>query len=152
MVSAKLIQVIETNEGEITNRIMAEIHRDPGLTHLRMLTEPELRRRGNMIVKNLGHWLVGRNQEEMAKEFETLGKRRFGEDIPLHEVVRALFIIKEKMADFINEQGFNLDALTLYAEEELERHVDRFFDVLVIHLVRGYESAWHHAHAAHAMA
>jgi hypothetical protein len=145
MVSGKLIHLIETHEGEITNRIMAEIRRDPDLTHLRTVTEGELRRRSNSIVKNLGHWLVGKNQQEMAKEFETLGKRRFGEDVPLHEVVRALFLIKDKMVDFVAEQGFNLDALTLYAEEELERHVDRFFDVLVIHLVRGYETAWRHA-------
>jgi len=152
MVSGKLIQLIEANEGEISNRIMAEIHRDPGLTHLRMLSDAELRRRGNKIVKNLGHWLVSWNQEEMAKEFENLGKRRFEENIPLHEVVRALCVIKVKMIDFVNEQGFNLDALTLYAEEELERRVDRFFDLLVIHLVRGYETEWHRARAAHAAA
>jgi len=144
MVSGKLIHLIETHEGEITNRIMAEIRRDPDLTHLRTVTEGELRRRSNSIVKNLGHWLVGKNQEEMAKEYEAVGKRRFEEDVPLHEVVRALFFIKDKMVDFVGEQGFNLDALTLYAEEELERHIDRFFDVLVIHLVRGYEVAWRH--------
>lgn len=149
MVSGKLIHLIETHEGEISNRIMAEIRRDPDLTHLRMISESELRRRGDIIVKNLGHWLVGRNQEEMAKEHEALGKRRFEEGIPLHEVVRALFYIKDTMVDFLAEQGFNLDALTLYAEEELERHVDRFFDVLVIHLVRGYETAWRRSmHAA----
>jgi len=152
MVSGKLIQLIETNESEITNRIMAEIRRDPDLIHLRTLTETELRRRGTKIVKNLGHWLVGGNQEEMAREFEALGRRRFAEGIPPHEVVRALFIVKEKMGDFVNEQVFNLDALTLYAEEELERRVDRFFDVLVIHLVRGYEQAWSHSRTVHAVA
>jgi hypothetical protein len=37
----------------------------------------------------------------------------------------------------------------LHAEEELERRVDRFFDELVIHLIRGYEGAWRRAaHAA----
>jgi hypothetical protein len=37
----------------------------------------------------------------------------------------------------------------LYAEEELERRVGRFFDELTIHMVRGYETAWHRAaHAA----
>jgi len=150
MVSGKLIHLIETHEGEITNRIMAEIRRDPGLTHLRMVTEGELRRRSNSIVKNLGHWLVGKNQDEMAAEYEAIGRRRFEEDVPLHEMVRALFFIKDKMVDFLNEQGFNLDAVTLYAEEELERRVGRFFDLLVIHLVSGYEAAW--GHTPHAVA
>jgi hypothetical protein len=149
MVSGRLIHLIESHEGEITNRIMAEIRRDPDMTHLRTITEGELRRRSNSIVKNLGHWLIGKNQEEMAREYEALGKRRFEEGVPLHEVVRALFFVKEQLVDFVAEQGFNLDALTLYAEEELERHVDRFVDVLVIHLVRGYETAWRRTvHAA----
>ncbi len=75
--------------------------------------------------------------------------RRFEEGVPLHEVMRALFLVKNKMVDFISEQGFNMDALTLYAEEELERRVDHFFDLLVIHLASGYESRWHRAmHAA----
>jgi hypothetical protein len=71
--------------------------------------------------------------------------QRFEEGVPLHEVMRALFFVKNRMVDFIAEQGFNMDALTLYAEEELERRVDRFFDLLVIHLARGYESRWHRA-------
>ena len=148
MVSGKLTHLIETHEAEITNRIMAEIRRDPGLAHFRTVTEAELRRRGNSIVKNLGHWLVGKNQDEMALEFESLGQKGFEDQVPLHEVVRALFFVKDKIFDFVAEQGFNMDALTLYAEEELERHVDHFFDVLVVHLVRGYESAWHRRHAA----
>ncbi|MGO9228122.1 MAG: hypothetical protein ACLQKA_02765 [Bryobacteraceae bacterium] len=149
MVSGKLIHLIESHEGEISNRIMGEIRRDPDLTHLRMVSEGELRRRGDAIVKNLGYWLVGKNQDEMAQEYEALGRRRFEENIPLHEVVQAMFYIKNTMVDFVGEQGFNLDALTLYAEEELERRIDRFFDLLVIHLARGYESAWRRgAHAA----
>ncbi len=149
MISGKLIHLIETNEGEITNRIMTEIRRDPDLTHLRTVTEVELRRRSSRIVKNLGYWLVRKNQEEMAKEFEAVGKRRFEEGVPLHEVVRALFFVKDKMVDFIAEQGFNMDALTLYAEEELERRIDHFCDLLVIHLARGYEAGWRLAvHAA----
>ena len=39
--------------------------------------------------------------------------------------------------------------MDLYAKEELERRVGRFFDELTIHMVRGYETAWRRAaHAA----
>jgi hypothetical protein len=40
-------------------------------------------------------------------------------------------------------------SVDLYAKEELERRVGRFFDELTIHMVRGYETAWRRAaHAA----
>jgi hypothetical protein len=49
------------------------------------------------------------------------------------------------MFDFVGEQGLTKDSVELYAEEELERRVGRFFDVLVIHMARGYETAWRRA-------
>ena len=78
-----------------------------------------------------------------------LGKARFEESVPLHESVRALAIVKDKMIEFVHYQGIARTALDLYAEEELERRVGHFFDALTIHMVRGYETAWRRAaHAA----
>ena len=65
-------------------------------------------------------------------------------DDGLHREVRL------SQSDFVDEQGFDYDCLALYAEEQLERRVGRFFDLLTTHLVRGYEKAWQHA--AHAVA
>ena len=45
------------------------------------------------------------------------------------------------MITFVLDQAAAKTFLQLYAEEELEHRVDRFFDILVCHLVRGYENA-----------
>ena len=149
MLSGKLIRVIEAHQQEITDRLLRDIHRHPDLVHLRQLPEAELRERGQALLERLGYWLAEGNEEEMARGYEALGKARFDEGVPLHESIHALFLIKEKMIDFIGEQGFNPDPLELYAEEELDRRVGRFFDLLVLRLVRGYEAAWRKvAHAA----
>jgi hypothetical protein len=148
MLSGKLIRVIEAHQQEITDRLLRDIQRHPDLPHLRLLPEAELRERGQSLMEHLGYWLVEGNEEELARKHEALGRVRFDEGVPLHESVHALFLIKEKMIDFIAEQGFNPDPLELYAEEELHRRVGRFFDVLVLRMVRGYENAWRRvAHA-----
>ena len=145
MLSGKLIRLIEVHQQEITDRLLRDIHRYPDLTHLRQLPEAELRERSQNILENLGYWLAQTNEEEIAKKYEAIGKGRFHEGVPLHESVHALFLIKEKMIDFIGEQGFPPDTLELYAEEELERRVGQFFDLLVLRMVRGYEDAWRKA-------
>lgn len=150
MLSGKLIRLIEAHQEEITDRLLRDIHRYPELSHLRQLPEAELRERSQNLLEHLGYWLAESNEEELGRRYETLGKARFDESVPLHESVQALFLIKEKMIDFVDEQGFNPDALELYAEEELERRVGRFFDLLVSRMVRGYENAWRKA--AHATA
>ncbi len=71
-----------------------------------------------------------------------MGRARFEEGIPLHESVRGFQIVKEKIIDFIHEQGTAKTSVELYAEEELELRLSGFFDVLVYHLIRGYEGAW----------
>jgi len=148
MLSGKLIHLIETHQGEITDRLLRDFRLHPDFIHLRQLPEPELRERGQVILENLGYWLAAGNQEELAAKQEAVGKARFEQNIPLHECVHALCLIKQKMLDFVAEQGFQPDALELYAEEELGYRVGRFFDLLVIHLVRGYEMAWHKAELA----
>jgi len=148
MLSGKLIHLIESHGQEITGSIIGSIRRHPELAHFRNLPEWELRQRGDEILKNLGHWLTYGNEEKLAHEYETIGRARFEESMPLHESVRGLCVIKDKMIEFLDNQGIDQDALSLYAEEQLERRVGRFFDMLVIHLVRGYETASRNAHLA----
>jgi hypothetical protein len=145
MLSARLIHLIESHQDEIATRILHEIRRQPELSHIHKLDDLELRERGRRILGHLGKWLAEARQEELAREYEILGRTRHEEAIPLHESVRALCIIKNKMIDFVKEQGLKMDSVELYAEEELEDRVGRFFDELVIHMVRGYEGAWRRA-------
>lgn len=150
MLSGKLIHLIESHEEEIAGRVIRSIRRHPELVHLGRLPETELRERGREILKNLGHWLAHGNEEALAHQYEAIGKLRFEESVPLHESIQGLCLIKDKMIDFVDEQGIDQGGLSLYAEEQLERRVGQFFDLLVIHLVRGYETAWRRA--AHATA
>jgi hypothetical protein len=146
MLSAKLIHLIEAHEEPIVSRLIREIRRQPGLAHLAVLPEAELRERGREIVKHLGHWLeANTNQQKLEREYEEVGKNRFRESVPLHESIYGLCLVKYAIIDFIQEQGIDRDCVALYAEEELERRVAKFFDFLVIHMARGYEVEWRHA-------
>jgi hypothetical protein len=141
MLSGKLIHLIEAHSDQITSRVIHQIRHDPQLKHIPGLPDAELRETGAHILENLGHWLASPKEEELANRYEQLGRVRFEEDVPLHEAVRCLCILKEKMLDFIQDQEVSKTPLQLYAEEELDRRIGRFFDVLLVHLVHGYERA-----------
>jgi hypothetical protein len=145
VLSAKLIQVIETHGDVIARNILREVRHDPGLPQMARLSDQELRERGQEILKNLSHWLTQGHEQSLAHEYEALGRERFEEGVPLHEAVHALCIMRRKMVEFLDEQGTDRDSVELYAEEQFERRLSRFFDLLLIHLVCGYETAWRHA-------
>ena len=141
MLSGKLIHLIEQHWGQITSRVIEEIRRDPEMTHFRGIPDVELREMGQNILNNLDHWLAAGNEEALGRLYEDLGRIRFAEQVPLHESVRGLCMLREKMIDYVQEHFFAKNSLEFCAEEELERRLSRFFDVLVCHLVRGYERA-----------
>lgn len=146
MISGKLVHLIETHWDEVITRVIDQIHREPQMSHTRKLPEGELRDWGQGLLQNLGHWLSAGNESELARRYEHYGALRFDEDVPLHEAVRGQCILREKMLDFVEDHMFSKTSmdmynLELYEKEELERRLGRFFDVLTIHFVHGYERA-----------
>ncbi len=145
MLSGKLVHLIEAHWDLIYPRAVEEIRKDPKLPHFHRLPDMELRERAQDILEHLGHWLAVGNEDEVARRYETLGRERFEEGIPLHETVRSFYFVKEKIIQFVQEQATARTSVELYAEEELEHRLATFFDLLTYHLIRGYETAWRHS-------
>src|SRR5690242_4994482 len=115
--SLTLVQRIEAGAEQIADCVIEEVRNDPRLPELRSLPEHELKRRALHILRNLGHWLVA-EKPEVAEWSESLGRARYEQSIPLHEIIRALAIIKSKLIDFARD-GMAGTTLEIYAEEEL---------------------------------
>jgi hypothetical protein len=141
MLSANLIRMISDHWEEIAERVLRRVRRDSKLLEFGKLPEPELRERAREILQNLGNWMVSLREEELAQRYERLGRQRYEEGIPLHEVVYALHLLKECMIQYVRDAGLRQTPIELYAEEELQRGADRVFDTLVYYFVRGYERA-----------
>lgn len=141
MLSARLVQLIEGNWEEIANRVIKEIRKNPELATLARKPNEDLRDWSRKILENISYLLTASKEDEVKRRFQVLGKVRFEESVPLHETVLRFHLLKDKIFGFIHEQGFAMDTLHLYAEEELEHRMGRFFDACVYHVVRGYEDA-----------
>jgi len=141
MLSGKLVHLIEFHWEDIISGVIARVRREPQMEHYRARVESELREWGQILLQNLGHWLTGGAGAEIGQRYEELGRQRFEADVPLHESVRCLCIVRERVLDFVEEHVVNKSSLELYAEEELDRRLGRFFDTLTIHMVKGYETA-----------
>ncbi len=141
MLSTKLVQLIETHWEEIAERLIREVRRNGEMKNLAAYPDSELRDWCRVILENLGQLLGIKKEDEIRRRFEALGKIRFEENIPLHEAILRLHLLQDKIVAFVHEQGFPMTALQLYAEEELEQRMTRFFHAGVYHVVRGYEAA-----------
>jgi hypothetical protein len=148
MLSGKLVHLVETHGDDILTRVLEAIRRDPTLVRLRALVDREHRECAEDLLRNLGRLMGPGPSEDLAIRFEQLGRLRFEQEIPLHESVRALCLVREKTMDFVEEHITSNSSVELYSEEQFERRLDRLFDWLLVQLVRGYERALRKSAAA----
>lgn len=141
MLSTRLVQLIEGHWDEIAQRLIVAVRNHPDMEQLSKRPEIELREWCREIVENLGDLLTAKQHEEVHRRYRVMGKSRFEENIPLHEAVLRFQLLKDKIVGFVHEQGFPMNAMQLYAEEELELRMGRFFDACVYQVVCGYEHA-----------
>ena len=132
--------MIETHWEEIAARLVREVRNSPHTKVLANRPEADLKAWCREILENLEYLLSARKEDE-ARRFRLLGRMRFEENVPLHEAVMRLQLLKGEIFNFVHEQGFSMTILELYREEELQVLIGRFFDTCVYQLVRGYEEA-----------
>ncbi len=148
MLANNLVRMIESHAEQITADVISRLREDPELPNLKKLHENELRSWAGHILKHLGDWLSESDEKQIASCYEGLGKLRFDEHVPLHESVRNFQRLKDTMVTYIRNQGNRQTTMELYAEEELEHLLGRFFDKMIYYMVRGYEGARRHMEAA----
>ncbi len=148
MLANNLVRMLEDHAEQITADVIHRMREDPELPNLKRLPEAELRSWACHILKHLGDWLSDSEEKQIASCYEGLGKLRFEEHVPLHESVRNFQRLKDTMVAYIRNQGIRQTTMEVYAEEELEHLLGRFFDKMIYYMVRGYEVARRHAEVA----
>ena len=141
MVSAKLVHQIEDHWDAVGGRLLRVLRCSKSLPHLHQLPESEITEICRRILHRLEHWLVSSSDEEISAHYQKMGRERFSEKMPLSEAVRALQLMKDVTLEYVQEEFLTQSAVDVYAEEELELRLGRFFDLVIYHLVRGYEEA-----------
>jgi hypothetical protein len=145
MLSGRLIHNIETHWEQIAARLIHKIRTHPETPALAALPDAQLREWCQLVLENLQLWLPSGGEEEIRRRYEAMGGDRFEESIPLHEAVLRFQLLKNTVIDFARQDAMPVNSMQLYAEEELEDRLGRFFDALVYYVVCGYEKAMRRA-------
>lgn len=141
MLSIRLVRLVEDNADELAREIQQELQMSPRTPAFRALPPETLHRRLNGLHRNLAQWLKERSQPKVAAFYEELGRRRFGQGVPLSEMTLAFAAIKRHLRRHVLAGVAPATAVEIYQLEEFEALVDGFFDEALYHTARGYEQA-----------
>ena len=151
MISARLVELIQNHAPQLTSETVADLISDPHTPAFRNAPRLDLESRIFRVYSHLGGWISAGHGFAEA-EFEEWGRRRFGQGIPLSEIIYAVLVMKRHLSRYIRDHGL-LEAafprteqdyvlpMHLHSLQELNGMVGSLFDRALFHLARGYEAA-----------
>jgi hypothetical protein len=151
MISAKLIELIEIHATRLAADVAQDLRSNPRTAGFRSVPQDDLERRVFQLFHHLGNWIGNPKSERVETEFVDWGRRRFGQGIPLSEIVYAIVILKQHLRRYIRDNGL-VDAafpridgdyvlpMHLHSLHDLNVRVGEFFDEALYYLTRGYEA------------
>jgi hypothetical protein len=141
MITTKLTELIERDWAEIADQVADAVRRAPDLESLSQQSDHELREWCRDILEHLGNLIAAGNSRVVQHELKMLKRLNGSVQLPLHEAVRLLQILKREIVSFIQYRWLPMTAMQLYTAEEVGEELDRFFEECVYRLVCKYEDA-----------
>ncbi|HOJ13372.1 MAG TPA: hypothetical protein PLS81_11215 [Deltaproteobacteria bacterium] len=137
----ELLDLIKNNANELTRRACKEISTREETRGYRKIPADVLYERVFDVYNNLSGWL-GQDDHTMSQirtVYTELGRKRYHEGIPLHEVVLAFMLVKRILWEFIQERQFFETTFEMGQALELNNRVVFFFDRVIYFVSMGYE-------------
>ncbi len=141
MLSDRLVRIIQDHAEELTRELLDDLARNPRTTGYHRLPRTELHDRAYNVYHHLGRWIAEKAEGPVSANYLNLGRTRYAEGIPLHEVVQALIMSRQHLMNYVRSSVAVDTAVELHQEEELNLLVGRFFDNAIYFTVKGYEQA-----------
>ena len=152
MISAKLIELIHIHAARLADDVAADLRSNQRTPAFRAVALADLSQRVSQIFNHLGNWIGEPGSEAVKAEFADWGGRRFGQGIPISQIVQAIIVIKAHLRRYIRDHGLVDSAfprveadyilpMHLHSLQQLNEQVGAFFDEALFQLALGYEQA-----------
>lgn len=141
MLAMRLVRLIETHADRLSENLTRRLENDTFCAELRKVPREELEARSYEIFSHLTDWLLYKTEYDLERAYTEIGIRRAKQQVALSHVLYAVNATKEQLWAFLQDEGVVTKPVELFAEMELFRLLDQFFDKALYYLAVGYEGA-----------
>ena len=135
----RLIEMIENNAASMAKELKEKLLSDPNISSYHTLADQVLYQNIFEVYSRLGHWLLGDTEKgEVKTHYSCIGRQRFEEGFPLHEIIQALVATKRHIWDTILAKGIMRTTRELDSAVDFITYLNRFFDMAIYYTTFGY--------------
>ena len=137
----RLIEMIENDAASMAKELKGKLLCNPNTSSYQTLADQTLYQNIFEIYSRLGHWLLRDTEKgEVKTHYSSIGRQRFEEGFPLHEIVQALVATKRHIWDTVLERGIMRTTRELDSAVVFITYLNRFFDMAIYYTTLGYYS------------
>lgn len=140
MIYLKIMEILKSDAEQLSRRVVNDLLERGETEYHKKYSEDLIYERVYDVYSTLSYWLDrARPKEEIYRHFREIGKKRFDDGIPLHEVIMFLMLIKRHLWLYLLEKHFFESSYELMKSLEMNNRVVLFFDRAILAASMGYE-------------
>ncbi len=139
LISDKLVELVEKHSKEIIKRWTSRLLNDPTTSSFSQKNIGFVESKAESLLEHLGKWVsYDTTKEEIGRRYAAEGIEMFKMNVPLCEVIRAMYTLRRTLWLFIENESAYDSAFQLQQMREMSDRVILFFDRAQYYLTRGY--------------
>ncbi len=141
MLAYRLVRLIETHSERLAEGLSERLKHCEKCKSFSRVPAQEFRQRSYEIYHNLGEWLLGKKEEDIARRYQEIGARREAQGVPLSELIFAIVLTREYLWEYLKHEAGPEKPVEVFGELEMLQLLEQFFDRAMFYAARGYERA-----------
>ncbi len=141
MLAYRLVRLIETHSERLATGLYDKLRHCEKCSAFARVPAEEFRQRVFEIYQNLGEWLLGKKEEDIARRYEEIGARREAQGVPLSQLMYAIMLTREHLWEYLKHEAGPERPVEVFGELEMLQLLEQFFDRAIFYAAVGYEKA-----------
>ena len=140
MLAYRLVRLIENHSERLAETLLERLQKCEKCEAFHKVPAQEFRQRVYEIYDNLGEWLLGKKEEDIARRYEEIGARRAAQGIPLSQLLYAIVLTRDHLWEYLKHEAGVEKPVEVFGELEMLQLLEQFFDRACYYAAVGYET------------
>jgi len=140
LLAYRLVRLIETHADRLADGTLKKIKEDEKTRdYLNRVPGEDFRAAVCEIYTHLGEWVMGKSEEEIARRYTEIGRRRAEQGVLLSELNWAIVLTRENLWEYLQVEDTLERPTEVFGELKLLQMLEQFFDRAIYWAAVGYE-------------
>ncbi len=141
LLAYRLVRLIETHADRLAEGLLEKLQTCEKCPDFRRVPAEEFRQRVYEVYDHLGEWLLGKKEEDVARRYAEIGRRREAQGVPVSQLIWAIVLTRQNLWEYLKREANAEKPVEVFGELEVLELLDQFFDHAIFYGALGYEKA-----------